>query len=189
MRNLKVLILMLTLVFSPSCVQSVHQLYTDQDLVSDDSLVGTWEDADSEETWTFVKIGKLEYKLIQVDEDGRSGEFSARLVNLEGKMFIDMVPIRPSSDNTDLFQGQLMRTHTFAWVARRGEGLEVSVMEMDWLRETVAREPAAIKHEKIRGDIVLTAQPKELQKFLVHSLTVNGAFSEPATLTPKRRRR
>ena len=187
MKNLIAIALIFISSFTTSCVQSIHALYTEQDLISDDSMIGTWEDKQSGETWTFIKAGRLEYKLIQVDEDGKAGEFTARLVKVENRVFLDLLPMRPAGDNTDLFQSQLIRTHTFAYIARRSDSLEVSVLEMNWLKDTVARDPAAVRHEKIGGDIVMTAQPKEMQKFLIDSLAVKGAFSEPAVLMQKRR--
>jgi len=174
--------------FLTGCVQSLQPIYTEQDLVVDNSLIGSWEDKESNETWAFSKTGRLEYKLLQTDAEGNTEEFIVRLVKVESSLFLDIVPAKPTPANTHLYQGRPVQMHTFAHIVRRPGAIEVSVLEMNWLKDQVAENAAAISHEKINGDIVLTSSPKETQKFISKHLTTRGAFSEPARLTRGKRK-
>src|SRR5688500_14903488 len=101
------------------CVPSLNPLYTDQDLISDDSLIGVWIDKKTGETWSFSKCGKLEYKLHHKDEDGKQGEFSAHLVRLEDKTFLDIVPAKPGFSQNEFYQGHFLATHTFVHIVQK----------------------------------------------------------------------
>lgn len=164
----------------------MQPLYTEQDLIADDSLLGSWEDKEANETWSFIKAGRLEYKLWHTDADGRTGEFTARLVKIESEIFIDFVPSKPAPANTDLYRGQLLPMHSFARLSKKGDVIEVSVLEMNWLKDFVNENGAAIRHERVNGDVVFTSSPKETQKFLLDHLATPGAFSKPSRLTRKR---
>jgi len=174
-------------IFLTGCVQSLHPLYTGQDLIIDDSLIGTWEDKEANESWSFSKGAGSGYRLWHTDADGRTGEFIAYLVGVENQLFLDIVPAKPALANTDLYKGQLLPMHTFARIVKSPGSIEVSVLEMSWLRDVVSEKSVAISHEKVNGDIVLTSSPKETQKFLLEHLATRGAFSEPTRLTRKKR--
>ena len=174
--------------FLTGCVQSLQPIYTEQDLVADDSLIGSWDDKESSETWAFSKTGRLEYKLLHTDADGSTDESVVRLVKVESSLFLDIVPTKPTPGNTHLYQGRPVQTHTFAQIVRKPGAIEVSVLEMNWLKDLVAENAAAISHEEINGDIVLTSSPKETQKFILEHLATRGAFSEPARLTRRKRK-
>ena len=170
-----------------SCVQSLNPLYTDQDLIYDNSLVGVWVDKETGETWAFSNGGRLEYKLWHTDEDGRNGEFSARLVKVEDKVFLDIVPVKTGFPQSDFYQSHLLTTHTFVHVVRKESTVQLAVLEPRWLKDILATNPDAIRHEKINGEILLTSQPKETQRFLLANLNTRGAFSQPFKLTRKKK--
>ncbi|MGB7068717.1 MAG: hypothetical protein WBD22_04430 [Pyrinomonadaceae bacterium] len=169
-----------------SCVQSLNPLYTEQDLTFDDKLIGVWGETDTLETWDFSKSSKLEYKLVQTDENGRKGEFSARLVNVKGEMFLDIVPIKTGFIQSDFYKDNLVATHTFAHIKVMGPTVYVSLIESGWLNKTVASDSGAIRHVKIADETLITSGPKEIQNFLVENLKTKGAFSKPLELTRKR---
>ena len=170
-----------------ACVPSLHPLYTVEDLLNDDSLVGAWEDKEAGETWTISKVGQLEYRLCQTDGDGRTGEFVLRLVKVDSKLLLDLTPARTTFLDTDLHRGQLLPTHNFVRIEKRPDAIEISTLEMNWLKDLIAENPTAIRHEKVNGDVVLTSSPKETQRFLKEHMATRGAFSEPTVLTRKKR--
>ena len=61
------LVLLLTLA---GCVFSLHPLYTDEDLVFDPALVGTWAQDNSGNTWEFGKGNRNNYELVIRESDG-----------------------------------------------------------------------------------------------------------------------
>lgn len=167
------------LFFSAACVPSIHPLYTDQDVVFDAGLIGSWSDKDSTETWVFMEAGDKQYKVIHTDENGKSGEFIGHLVRIQGKAFLDLSPVRAASSHNDFYKSHFLKMHTFVLVSQTAPTAPLSILEPDWLKEHLERNPGAIRHEKVSGEIILTASTKELQAFLIRHIGTPGAFSKP----------
>ena len=190
MKNIAILSAIWLHLICTSCVPSLNPLYTEQDLIFDSSLIGVWSDRDTQETWALASCDReLEYTLTHTDPSGKKGEFSAKLVRVEDKTFLDIVPAEPGFRQSDFYQGHFFSTHTFVHVTKNGSSVRLSVLEPHWLKEAVAIDPEAIRHQKIRGEIVLTSSPKETQKFLLANLANREAFSAPIELTRKRHSR
>jgi len=54
---IKVLVGTLLLILG-GCVPSLHPFYVDKDVAFDPSVLGTWSDKESKETWEFTKHGE-----------------------------------------------------------------------------------------------------------------------------------
>lgn len=187
MKNFVKLFILSCLLVYTGCVPSLNPLYENGDLIFDSSLIGNWVEKGNGETWDLSYCNeKLEYSLTHIDTNGKKGTFSARLVRVEGKTFLDIVPVDPGFTQGDFYQGHFFSTHTFVHVIKNGQSVRLSVLEPHWLKEVLAINPDAIRHQKIRGEIVLTSSPKETQKFLLANLNNREAFSEPIELTRKR---
>lgn len=187
MKNIAILSTICLLLACSSCVPSLNPLYMEQDLIFDSSLIGVWGDKDTNETWVLASCPRrFEYILTYTDPSGKKGEFGARLVRFGDKTFLDIVPVNPGFTQSDFYQGHFFSTHTFAHIVKDGSSVRLSVLEPHWLKEAVAMNPDVIRHQKIRGEIVLTSSPKETQKFLLANLNNREAFSEPIELTRKK---
>jgi len=185
MKNTLKLLTFSFLVMFASCVPSLNSLYTEQDLIFDAALLGVWTDKDSKETWELSKADEKQYKLIYTDEDGKTGEFVAHLLKIDGKTFLDLTPIKPVHSQNDFYKEHFLPTHTFAQISQTEPTIQVSFLEPEWLKKFVAKKPFAIRHEKMGEEMLLTASQKELQKFLIAHLNTEGAFSKPSSLRRK----
>ena len=172
--------------FAASCVQSLNPLYTEQDLTFDDSLVGVWVEKETNETWALTAAGKLEYALVHTDSDGRKGEYSARLVKLNDRLFLDIVPVKPGFVQNDFYKGHYFATHRFVNIVSREHSVQVSYLEPKWVKEYLAENPDAIRSASLGGELLFTASSREIQKFLLAHLNTRGAFSQPSELVRKR---
>ena len=170
------------------CVQSLNPLYTDQDLIFDSTLLGVWTDKDSTETWELTKTNEKQYKLVITDEDGKAGEFTAHLLEIDGKIFMDLMPVEPALSQNDFYKEHFVPTHTFAQITQTAPTVQISFLEPRWLKNFLAKKPSAIRHEKMGEEILLTASPKELQKFLLAHLNTEGAFSKPFSFKRKKQK-
>jgi hypothetical protein len=187
MKSLRTLILA-GVILGSGCVLSLNPLYTDADLTMDPSLVGTWVDNETGETWIFSNCEKFKYTLLHSDPDGRKGEYEARLVKIEDKLFLDVLPVKPRFVQNDLYRDRFIATHTFVHIVRKDSTVEISYMDPRWLEDYLSENPDAIRHEKVGGDVVLSSSPKETQKFITESINLRGAFSEPSVLVRRRSR-
>ncbi|MBZ5523394.1 MAG: hypothetical protein LAP21_14250 [Acidobacteriia bacterium] len=78
--------------FSPS--DSLHALYSDQDVVFDPALLGEWQMED-ESVFTFEASGANAYL---IKAEGDQAMYEAHLVRLQGHLFLDTVPTKWQSE-------------------------------------------------------------------------------------------
>jgi hypothetical protein len=184
------LLVVLCLVAGGCVVPSLHPLYTDKDLIFDTHLVGIWRPEDSKETWAFTRQGDKEYRFVHTDDSGKRLQMTARLLEIKRVKFLDFSPVEDEeyAPNT----GPLLRAHVFLLVLQTQPTLRVSFLNDEWLDEYLKENPRALKHERIKDadgtddQIVLTAAPGRLQRFLLAHRRTPGAFNEPISLTRRK---
>jgi len=193
MAIMKRLILPLALLAAlAGCVPSLNPLYTEKDLVFDPALLGVWGEANAKETWTFEKAGEKKYKLLQTDNDGRTGEFEVHLLKLKDHYFLDLYVTEPGGEKwspNDLARGAIIMRpgHLFLKVTQIQPTLKMAMLDLDWLQKLLEKDPRAVRHEKIRFgsanekdfQLVLTAETKELQRFILKN--VDKAFGDESS--------
>jgi len=172
MRAIKIILAFAALFIFAGCVaSSLHPLFTEEDLIFDPALLGTWAEQDEDDTLTFKDKGGKAYLLICTVE-GQKLEFEVHLVQLGELKFLDVYPKIEKSH--DIFH--LVPAHTFWKISRDGDILRVARLDADWLMRMVAAEKIKISHQRLEDRIILTAPAKELQKFVVGY--ANNAFSD-----------
>lgn len=151
----------------------------------DDALLGVWAENGDGETWEFTAADEKEYKLVHTDEAGRKGEFEARLLKIENRMFLDLVPIGPTRTQNDFYDGHFIKVHSFVQITKNGRSFNIAYLDPNWLQLQLKQNPKAIRHTVMDGEILLADGPKNLQKFIAANLTTPGAFSPPARVVRK----
>ena len=185
MKNTAKLLMLGILLMLSGCVSSLNPIYTEQDLIFDAGLLGVWTDEEATESWAFTFSDENEYKVVYTDEKGKKGEFKAHLLKTEGKTFLDLTPVRPQLSQNDFYKSHFLALHTFVQILQTSPTVQISYLEPEWLKKYLDKNPSALRHEKISGEILLTASPKELQKFLLTHLKTEGAFSKPISVKRK----
>jgi hypothetical protein len=161
-------------------VTSVYPFYTAKDIEFDPALIGVWTDSSTNsenEHWRFEKMEGQAY-LLTVQDKEKPTEFDARLFKLNGKRFLDFCP-RERPDNS-------LPLHYLLRVTRIEPALEMNLLDYDWLKKLIEKDPKVIRHmvvpkklgENGEGDLVLTAETAELQKFILKHVKTAGAFGE-----------
>lgn len=186
MKKLIATIVALSFLVLTGCIPSLHPIYMPEDVTFDESILGTWEDGNTGEIWNFSNAGKAEYKLIHIDDEGRKGEFSARLVKISGYLFLDLVPADPPVVQSSFFQDHFQKTHSFVRVLQTQPTASFAAMESRWLSDLLTERPNSIRHERVGGEILLTSSTRDTQQFLIDNLNTRGAYSEPMHLTRKK---
>jgi hypothetical protein len=171
--------------FIVGCIPSLHPLYTENDLIFEKSLIGTWVDGNPENSWTFSQSGEKEYKLIYTD-DGKPGEFVVHLLKIKDKMFMDLYPAEPElkTDN-GFYKAHLIPAHTFMLVKQIEPTLQMAFLNPDKLKEIIKKDPKAVKHEKLGKDDdmdIFTASTQELQDFIMKNIDTPDFFGQPSNL-------
>jgi len=170
------------LALAAGCVPSLQPLYTPDTIAFDPALIGAWGQTNKEDRWEFTKAGDDHYKLTHTDKEKHTGEFTAYLVKVKDQRFLDIYPEDSDAKLNELFAMHLVAAHTFMWVPKCGATLELAIMSPDAVKKVLADKPAALKHEKVKDGLLLTAAPKELQAFLAAS-DVKALYGDPILMT------
>lgn len=169
-----------------ACIPSVNPFYTDKDVVFNQRLVGEWQDnsnTNNPETWTFEASTNNAFKLTVVEE-GKKGEFSAHLFRLKQEQFLDLIPTGCdyAANQADLVGASMFPGHLLAYVPQIEPELKITFCNFDWLQKFLTNNPTALKYHREGERIVLTADTKELQNFVLKHMGTNELFKEPGVL-------
>ncbi len=176
-------------------VMSLHSLYTKENVVFEEKLLGTWvNDPNSPEAiWEFKRFDDPNnaYKLIFSDKDGHKGSFVAHMVKLENSLFLDVFPDEfpcdpdPNDPNkvewpyNSLF---LIPAHTFIKIDSIGPQLKMRLTDDDKMAELLKEDPNAVKHMLIEDRLILTASTEELQAFVLKYADDSRVFPDEIVL-------
>jgi hypothetical protein len=195
-----VLIAALIFFISGCVVYSFYPLYTEKDLFANDLLTGQWLETDDENVtiedadgvWTFEHpyVNKKESKerdslsyvlTLKTIEDDEYVEsvFDVHLIELGGEYFLDFY-LRDFMEGDDLTLGDfhVIPVHTFAKLTITENRLFINWFDPNWLEELIKQNKIRIHHEDNGDFILLTAKPKELQKFVTKYVNSEEAFKD-----------
>ena len=173
-------------------VLSLHPLYTKENVIFKQELLGTWADPNSPgTTWQFKRADKDKniYKLVFSDEDGRKGLFDTHLVELKGRLFLDLYPADFPCDLEDPNKVDwpynsffLVPVHTFIKVDSIEPTLKMRLTIDDKVEQLLKENPKAVKHTVLEDKSLLTASTKELQAFVLKYADDERLFGESTVL-------
>ncbi len=174
-------------------VMSLHSLYTKENVVFEEKLLGTWVDDPNspESTWEFRRIDepKNAYKLILSDDKGQKGSFVAHLVKLENSLFLDVFPDEFPCDTEDPNKTDwlynvffLVPVHTFIKIDSIGPQLKMRLTDDDKMAELLKEDPNAVKYMSIEDRLILTASTEELQAFVLKYADDSRVFPDEIVL-------
>ncbi len=178
-------------------VMSLHPLYTEKDVVFEEKILGKWFDEEEENIHTYEfsrsEESSKRYKLTYTDDEGQKGQFEAQLVKLEDKLFLDIYTEQFACDIEDANKAEwfynaffFIPAHTFAKVDYSEPKLKLTLTDDEKMKELLEADPNAVKFESVEDGVVLTASPKELQKFVIKYADDERLFPEEVELVRKK---
>lgn len=197
-RNISI-VLLIALFLSGCVVYSFYPIYTEKDLFANDILIGEWFEGgdqdvkftDEHGAWSFKHpfVGKkengiidsLSYVLnIKAIEKGVEIEsvFRVHLIELAGDYFLDFYLDDYGGDEVTLATFHIVPVHTFAKLTVTDDKLFINWFDQDWLEDLIKENKIRIHHEDNDDYILLTAKPKELQKFVAKYVNSEEAFED-----------
>lgn len=172
-------------------VMSLYPLYTEQDVVFEEKLVGTWMD-DSDSTWEFSAPNEppKSYELVYTDDEGRKGSFGVYLTKIDDKLFLDAQPNKLVTGSLDepnqveWFYNAFffLPLHTFIRVDAVEPALKMRLTDDEDMEKLLKEDPNAVKYEKLDDSIVLIASTKQLQAFVLKYADNDKFFTEDVLL-------
>jgi hypothetical protein len=114
---------------------------------------------------------KKSYKLtiysaeaVSCDEKGKKEAYIAHLVEIGDDLFMDLYPVKEFSSLN--VSDNYFPVHTFYKVKVTEDEFLMTHFDLDKLNKLFESNRIRLRHENVEGTILITAQPKELQKFI-----------------------
>lgn len=181
---------LLVLLMTGCWPKSVHPFYQPRDVIFDSALLGTWSESpkpsDKDETWTFSQERGNTYRVI-FRSDERELSFDGHLFRLGNVHLLDLY-----SRNRAVCD---VPAHTLLRVTKVNNSLELRLLNPDWIKKRLSQQPNSLKHIRVhdpehpedpeKGEFVLTAETKALQKFLRRHLSDEELFGDPTSLVKR----
>ena len=176
-------------VLAAACLQrSLNPLFLPKDSVFDERLLGEW--VCGEESWTFTReldedSGSKEFYRIDVVSRGRRGTLAAWLGWLDNNLFITFIPTVDIELPSPFFDRHLVGVFTFGRVTIEPDRLRLAMLGSEWAEKAFAAGQLTLGVNRTSLgpsadglDIILTAQPDELQRFARAYASEDDVFSE-----------
>lgn len=178
MKKRSIVLLGILAVLLNSCVYSLFPIYTEDTLVFKEELVGKWSAGEEGVHFLFESMGKKtstfnteqieiheeSYKLTLINDDVPKEAFVAHLVEIGDDLFMDLFPLREFSSKN--ISDNFFPVHTFYKVEITENEFTMTYFDLDKLNKLFESNRIRLRHENVDGTIMITAQPKELQKFI-----------------------
>ncbi|WP_338238223.1 hypothetical protein [Persicobacter diffluens] len=157
-------IFFLSLFLMLSCMPSVQPLFNEQDLETNDQFLGLWSTTDFSEQWEVREEGKNSYLLYCLD-DSSPMVLKGHLLKIAGEWFLDIFPSEEQIGTAGLL---FLPMHSFYKVEIGELNLKVFAPdETQWRLYMQQAKGRGLAHTFLpEGQLLLTASPAELQKFI-----------------------
>lgn len=103
------------------------------------------------------------YKMI-VQDNGERYAYQAHIAKIGEDLFLDIYPLPEYTDK--VFGNNLFPVHTFMKLKLENSKLELTQFDLEKLNNLFESNLVRLRHEMVDGTVLITAQPKEIQKFL-----------------------
>lgn len=165
------------------CVPSLHLLFTENELIFDANLIGTWAEKDPNNVWTFTSKDDKTYDLTYT-ANGKMGMFTAGLGVIGTDRYLNLYPKDPNLSQNDFYKSHILLMNSFAKIKFAGPNLRGQIVNPDGIKKLLEKKPKLLQHELLNDGLILTASTKELQKFFLKygSDAKLEIFTEPETL-------
>lgn len=215
--NKKTLIstVILLVIISSCTVMSFYPLYTEDVLIRNDKIIGTWEatnsySSNSNDKDTLIWEIALWKEELSEDEkvEPRSLDeeiiykyayslniSSSAMIKREMQFILFLIEINGETyldlapvdwePNNLILESSLMRVHIFAKINIEKDNIVTNWLNSEWFEKKLEDNMIHIKHEREKDRILLTTQPSELQKFVSKYSTEEGAFDSGLQYTLK----
>lgn len=173
----------LLLCLASGCVRSIQPILKDDQLSTDDRLLGNWVSSDG------TCHGEIspsdtpkDYKLLYTDKDGKTANLLVRLGKVGDMTFAQSTVGDPLPDASDIHKLHLLPLYSFALIKQMTPTrIVLKLMQDGWLGKYVQAHPDEIATIKVdKGELLISATTDDLQAFLIRHEKDDGAYGDDA---------
>ena len=197
MKTRTVILIAMLALLAGSCIPSLFPLYTEEDLVTDDRIVGTWDTGEGSiwvierldytpttdffsSDWSDAKENNT-YKLSITETDGGDtleADFVVHMLVLDGQHYLNFYPADFELDH-DFLSWHMVEANNFSKVWITEDSISLAFFDPSYLEELIDENRIKISHIRHDNGILLTAGTRELQKFVIKYGEEEDAIQEP----------
>ncbi len=104
------------------------------------------------------------YRMTVQDSEDENSVYKVHLVKIAENYFIDLYPLIDTESG--LFTANTFPVHTFMKVNFSSDKFELISFDLEKLNDLFVKNLVRLRHENVDGNILITAQPEQIQKFL-----------------------
>ena len=112
MKILCAILLMVALANLVGCLPTLEPVYTDQQLVFDDGLIGVWAEANSNNKWQIDRGDQKSYQVAFLENGKPTGRFVAHVCRLGDLLVMDLFPQEENTASNGLIKFHQIPMHT-----------------------------------------------------------------------------
>ena len=194
------------LIFLSSCLNTLHPIFTENDLAYDPKLIGTWNTENQvnkgkaiisnlatensvELPGSISTIKQKGYFITYQDEHGNTKQYIAFLARIGKHLYFDYYPADKKEDRKldEFFGIHFVRMHTSYRVEILNDGsFELSQLDGSYVKSLIDEKKIRISHETdAEDDMTITASTKELQQYLLKYGDESSAYESAKTTFKK----
>jgi len=177
------------IIFLSSCLQTLHPIFTVNDIVYEEKLLGTWKAKASDDDVLIAvitnlsadhsielpeKIAAIKHKgyLVVYKEKGEIiGQYIAFLARIGKHLYFDYYPADRKEDGKidEFFSAHFVKMHTCYSVEIINDGsFELNQFDESYVTDLIDKKKIRISHETDpHANIVITASTSELQQYIL----------------------
>lgn len=178
------LIISSVLLFSGCLPISVNPVHTKDQVLTDSSLVGKWVVRDEGEIKEVVRLSfhdSVTYKVQYSEADGEMvASYLGQLTRIKDDYVMSIrADLKSIVDTTDI--AQLMFLHGFFFIKLdkiSSEKIQVSFLDVDWIREFLEEGDSGVKSVRIGDDMIIADSPENTRKFIGRCFRIQESMDE-----------
>ena len=148
------------------CLPTVNPVYTENDLIFDEAILGVWNQDGGGSSWVFSKKDEKSYLLQFTDNKSLTGQFVAHLAEIKGTKYLDLFPEKPE-EQSGFYAAHMVPLHTIYRVVQTQPELKLAGIDFKWLKEYLDEHPGALQMLTINDRKIVSSSTKELQAFVI----------------------
>jgi hypothetical protein len=161
------------------CVRSANPVLKDDQVVSNDGLLGKWVSPDGKVSAELKAGDNNQYKLTYTNEKGETSPFLVRFGKLGDTMVAEVKADAFTSQSNGEYKSLLMPLYMMVVVEKTSPQLVLSSVSADWLKKYVQANPDELDVTHVGDqDLIVNSSTEEFQAFVLRHIKDHGMLSD-----------
>lgn len=148
------------------CVRSLEPVINPEQAVKVPEVEGKWISAKGDKERLDITNDGNGYKVVFVNEEGKSGTFSVVFGHVGEMTIADVMPSEPP-ENAGTQVMLMVPVHMPIRVTQTSGQLVIKVLKPDWFKDYQAAHPEELTTVKIDDEPIISASTEQIQAFLI----------------------